>query len=355
MQHPTGHIAAIPISKLWSLSMPAVPASASTSPTRPDAATVRRAVASGLGRYYAERRSRVGPFVDRHFCLSGTARIHRAALGWDIARAPANLVLAGPQAGLKAAAAAARALGATKVGDALGSRDLLLKTAVAREVEWLIRTELLELPWAQGARVASRDALAAAILDDPAIAGPLARLLAELGERADEPGFAERLARALETYAGTRAAAAEIATGLLTLSAGALTLNKLTPGAVALGPALAGVVAQQSAISAFPLGMGLGSVWYGAFPAAPSMALVSGLTGGLVLGAATVAAFAGLVTDPVQRRLGLHRRRLLRLVDALERQTMDPSAPSYAVHDHYAARVLDLFDWLACAHRLVHF
>ncbi|MBV8839808.1 MAG: hypothetical protein JO000_25010, partial [Alphaproteobacteria bacterium] len=131
-------------------------------------------------------------------------------------------------------------------------------------------------------------------------------------------------------------------------------LNKLTPGAVALGPALAGVVAQQSAISTFPLGAGLGSLWYGAFPAAPSMALVSGLTGGLVLGASVVAAFAGLVTDPVQRRLGLHRRRLLRLVDALERQTMDPSAPAYAVHDHYAARVLDLFDWLACAHRLIH-
>jgi len=87
---------------------------------------------------------------------------------------------------------------------------------------------------------------------------------------------------------------------------------------------------------------------------APSVALVSGLTGGLLLGAAAVAAFAGLVTDPVQRRLGLHQRRLLRLVDALERQTADPSAPAYAVHDHYAARVLDLFDWLACAHRLVH-
>jgi hypothetical protein len=24
------------------------------------------------------------------------------------------------------------------------------------------------------------------------------------------------------------------------------------------------------------------------------------------------------------------------------------------VRDHYAARVLDLFDWLACAHRLIH-
>jgi hypothetical protein len=334
--------------------VPAVIASAPPSPDLPDAAAVRRAVAAGLRRYYAERRARVEPFVDRYFSLRGTARLHRAALGWDIARAPANLVLAGPQIGLKAAAAAARALGAARLGAALGARDLLLETAVAREVEWLIRTELLELPWVQGTRVATRDALGAAILEDPHLAGPLARLLAGLGERAGEPDVAERLARALETYGASRAAAAEIATGLLTLSTGALALNKLTPGAVTLGPALAGAVAQQSAISAFPLGAGLGSLWYGAFPAVPSAALVAGLTGGVLLGAATAAAFAGLVTDPVQRRLGLHQRRLQRLINALERQTADPSAPAFAVHDGYVARVLDLFDWLACAHRLVH-
>lgn len=323
-------------------------------PVLPDAARVRQAVGTGLHRYYAERRSRVGPFVDRHFSLRGTARIHGAALGWDIARAPANLVLAGPQAGLKAAGAAACALGATSVGKALGERDLLLKTAVAREIEWLIQTELLELPYRQGKRAATRDALGETILGEPDLAAPLAELLGAVGRRAEEPDFARRLTLALETYAGSRAAAAEIATGLLTLSAGAVTLNKLTPGAVTLGPALAGALAQQAAVSAFPLGAGLGSLWYGAFPAAPSMALVVGLTGGLMLGAATFAAFAGVVSDPLQRRLGLHQRRLLRLIDALERQTADPSAPAYAVHDHYIARVLDLFDWLGCAYRLVH-
>ena len=319
----------------------------------PDAPAVREAVADGLRRYYADRRARVGPFVDEHFSLRGTARIHRRALGLDIARAPANIVLAAPQAGLKIAAAAARAGGAKKAGAALAGRNLILKTAVAREVEWLIMTELLELPYTQGERVATPDALAATILNDPAIAAPLTRLLASVGERAGEPGFAEKLARSIETYAGSRAAASEITTWLLTTSAGALALNKLTPGAVALGPALAGALAQQAAIASFPLGAGLGSLWYGAFPAAPSLALVSGLTGGLVLGAAVAAAFAGIVTDPLQRRLGLHHRRLTRLINALERQTMDPSAPAYAVRDHYAARVLDLFDWLATAHRLV--
>jgi hypothetical protein len=65
-----------------------------------------------------------------------------------------------PQLGLKLAAAAAGALGAKAASAKLGARDILLKTRVAAEVEWLIATELLELPFSQGARVAQRDALA---------------------------------------------------------------------------------------------------------------------------------------------------------------------------------------------------
>lgn len=318
-------------------------------PTRTE---VEAIVADGIRRYFAARRARVRPFVDRHFSLAGTAAIHREALGWDVARAPANLLLAGPQAGLNAAASLARKLGAPAAARTLGRRNLLLKTRVARRIEWLVQTELLELPCRQGARVATRDALAETILDDPRLAAKLGAMLEAVGRRGDEPDFRQRLEQALTTYAGTRAAAAEIATGLATLGAGALSLKQLTPGAVTLGPALAASLAHEAAIASFPLGAGLGSLWYGVFPTAPSALLVGSLTGGLMLAAASVAAFAGLVTDPLQRRLGLHEKRLLRMLAALERQMLDPSAPDFAVRDHYVARLLDLFDWLGCAWRL---
>ena len=64
------------------------------------------------------------------------------------------------------------------------------------------------------------------------------------------------------------------------------------------------------------------------------------------------AAFAGVVSDPVQRALGLHRARLLRMLSALEQQFFDPAAPGFAVHDHYVARLLDLFDIVGAALRL---
>ena len=90
------------------------------------------------------------------------------------------------------------------------------------------------------------------------------------------------------------------------------------------------------------------------FPAAPSAVLVTGLTVGLMAAAAFFTAFTGVLTDPLQRRIGLHRRRLLRLVAALERQMRDPAAPAYALRDHYVARVVDLLDLLGSAWRLAH-
>ena len=158
----------------------------------------------------------------------------------------------------------------------------------------------------------------------------------------------------MTTYTATRAAAAEIATSLVTLGSGAMAVKQLTPAVATLASTLAGVLAQQAAIASFPLGAGLGGLWYGLFPAAPSLALTAGLTGGMVLAASSFAAFAGILADPLQRRLGLHQRRLLRMLDVLERQLRDPRAPAFAVHDHYVARLMDLFDILGCAWRLAH-
>jgi hypothetical protein len=318
----------------------------------PDAALARTAVHDGVVRYIAGRHGRVAPFVDRHFSLAGALRLHRAALGLDIVRAPLNLVMAGPQVGLHAASIAARSLGAPALAAALRRPRLLQRTAVAREIAWLLHTELLELPASEGRRVAARDALAEAILADPDLNARMQPMLATIGAASRDPALRVRIETAIADYAASRAAAAEITTSLCSLGTGAAALSKLTPGAMTLGPALAASLAQQAAVASFPLGGALGSLWYAAFPVAPSAVLLAGLTGGLMAGASVVAAFAGIVADPVQRRLGLHQRRLHRLIDALQRQLLDPQAPAFAVHDHYVARLLDLIDLVGAAYRL---
>jgi hypothetical protein len=313
----------------------------------------RRIVREAGRHYFESRRSRVDAFVDRHFSLIGSAAIHRKAVGWDMLKAPANIALAVPQLATKLAAAGAKAVSAERASAFLGSRNLMFDTAVGEEIEWLVITDLLELPFRQGEREARRDALTEAILSTPELQQTLNDALAAIGRHGDDPAFRQRLEAAMETYAGTRAAAAEITTALLTVGAGAIAVKQATPGVMTLGPALAAALAQQTAVASFPLGAGVGSLWYGIFPAAASPVLVGGVTGGLLAVSSIAAAFAGILADPVQRKLGLHQRRLHRLIDALERQwNAEREEAGFVARDPYVARLLDLFDLLGSAYRL---
>jgi hypothetical protein len=58
-----------------------------------------------------------------------------------------------------------------------------------------------------------------------------------------------------------------------------------------------------------------------------------------------------VVMDPLQRALGIHRRRLDRMLDALERNFQDEKAEAFVAREIYAARLLDLVDILRAVHR----
>ncbi|SIO51871.1 hypothetical protein SAMN05444722_2992 [Rhodovulum sp. ES.010] len=293
--------------------------------------------------YFAERRARVPGFVRERFGLRGTLRLHRHALGWDILKAPLNVMLSPVLILSRLAAWGAGRAGAPRIARWLASRRILLPTAVARATERAIVVDLLELPWDGPGRASERDALARAILANPT----LARLVATRREAGAVS------ARALSDYGGTRSAVAEMTTALGTIGAGAVAFQSLTPGMVSFAPGLAAVLAQQAAIAAFPLGGLLGSAWYGVFPAVVSPWLTAGLTLGLVALGALVAAFAGVIADPVQAALGLHRRRLNRLIDAMEDAFTGEGRRGFAAREHYLARLLDLSDAGLAAIRLL--
>ena len=231
----------------------------------------------------------------------------------------------------------------------LDSRRFFLATDVAREIEWRLFTELLELPYAERTRDVTRDALAETIAKDARID---AAVRAAGGSDARPEAFDAWLRNSIETYKGARISAADLANGLLSAGAGALAFHQVTPGMMSLGPVAAHAIVQHAAIASFPLGAGAGGVWYGLFPAAAPAAVTIGLTGGLIAASAVLTAFSGVVTDPVQRRLGIHRRRLNKLVDSLERALQGDAESRFTVHDHYVARVLDLLEGLSLAWRV---
>lgn len=300
--------------------------------------------ADGIDRYVASRRDRIDAFIDANYSLLGSLALHRRAFGRDLLRAPANAALVLPQAIVLGGAAVLSAVGGSRIARRLRGLNLSFETDVGRELAWRLHTDLLGLPYDDGRRRSLDDALAAAILADARLASLLAeteRMRASIGASAERQ---RQLRDILATYARTRDASAELLTNAVIAGAGGVALQQLTPGALSLGPALAGVLAQQAAIASFPLGVTAGGLWYSLFTATPSTGLVVGATGGVIALAALIAPFAGIVTDPLQRSTGLHRRRLQRLITAVGRTLHGSSDAGFRVRDHYVARIFDIVD-----------
>ena len=311
---------------------------------------IHTAVTEATGRYLVARRERVRPFTQRHFSFKGAARLNRRALGKDLLRTPANVAWVTPYLVSRGGAAVGRKLGLTRMANYLERLPPGFKTDVEREVEWLIYSELLELPFEQGERRCTRDALFEEILSQPAVNRLLSAELLKLDDLAHHQGFRKNLEDYLRTYTGSRIVAADLSGTLLNLAAGAAAFQKFTPGAMSMGSATATALAQHLAVSNFALGSTLGSLYYSAFPVAASTGLLVTTTGGLIVALGILTACTGIITDPIQQALGLHERKLLRLIDALEGK-LKGEGKGLKIHDAYVARVFDLWDLLHTATR----
>ena len=123
------------------------------------------------------------------------------------------------------------------------------KTEVQKEVEWLIVTELLELPHKQDKRLSKNDMLLTSILEQEMISNELHAMLTIIGARAEDSAFKEELSVKLKEYNTTRTATADLSGNILMMASGYLAFHKATPGAISGGTALATVMAQHVAIS----------------------------------------------------------------------------------------------------------
>jgi len=252
------------------------------------------------------RETEVRRFVRARYGLRGTLALHRHALGLDLLRAPVNVTLSPLFLLSRLGAALLRRIGARRAGDWLGQRRIFLKSDVAQRIE-----------------------------------ADLAGFVAELAEQGLAPPAApETVARAVSDYAETRNAVAEITTSLLVMGAGLLLFHRATPGVFSLVEPVAHLRAQTQAIENFALGSWAGRMWYGAFPRQLSGTelLLTGTI--LAMLASVVTTFAGLVADPVQTWTGTHRRRLLRLLQRLDRAEAAPGLE----REHVLARLGDLSD-----------
>ena len=157
---------------------------------------------AAVRRYIAGRRERIPDFVTRNFALNGSLELHRRAFGLDLVRAPYNVVAGAATVARDVGAAGLRIVGARRAAARLKSRNLFWKTQVARELEWRLHADLLELPLDQGDRRTDRDRLVEEALSDPRLAVHFDRLLTLVGERAGDGAFREKVRSAMQGYLG---------------------------------------------------------------------------------------------------------------------------------------------------------
>jgi hypothetical protein len=304
--------------------------------------------------YIDSRRKKVPAFVQTHFSLSGALKINRKAFGKDLIKAPVNLAWALPYTAIQVTSVLLKKVGFEKIDKLMQKIPAGLKTSVQEEINTLIFTELMELPNGKGRGKDVTDALLAEILDQPEVKSIFQDQLSLIMSKSQQEGFRESLEKRLKEYSLSRTAISELAGNIITLAAGAGMMGKMTPGGISFGTVLAATIAQQSAISGFFMGPTLGGLYYGIFPASASMGLAAASTSTVLATLAIFSAFSGIITDPVQARLGIHEKRLQRLIDSLENTLMDKGDSDLKLRVKYLARVFDILDLLkTAAHAII--
>lgn len=310
---------------------------------------VQQAFDRAVDRYIESRLDRVDDFVKRHFSFRGALKLHRKALGKDLYQGPLNIFWAAPYTATKAMAAVLRKCGVSRVSRYVDKLPRGFETNVQKEISWLIYTELLEIPYAQGQRRSTKDALLEYILDQPAVAAAMMKQLATIASRSSEPHFRQRLEQNLMEYGSSRTAASELAGSIVTLAAGAALFKKMTPGAMATGATIATALAHQAAVSHFFLGPTLGAIYYSIFPVTVSAGLLVATTGAVMAALSLVTSFAGIIIDPLQARLGWHQQRLKKFIRSLHRELTGTGDSRLELKTQYVARVFDILDLLKVA------
>ncbi|WP_417566590.1 DUF6635 family protein [Marinobacter sp.] len=300
---------------------------------------IEQAIRTGIERYFDDCRARVPAFIDRHFHYPGAIATNRMALGWDMLRAPINLLWAP----VYALASLVKFLTPNRTGlmwlHGLANRvPAGFTTRVQQHISHLILVDLLnngqEDPLLESYLIAELEAVYERHSCEPVDHQRFNKLI--------EPLVTDTLSQ----YRVTRTASADITNSITCTVLGAFAFQKFTPGGIGLGIVLASMLAKTLAARDFVLGETIGRWYYSVFPPEPSLATTASVMVAVMVTLAAFAALSGVIFDPVQAAVGLHRRRLHKLLDHLQRDVTLSTQSSFRPKDQFVARVLDTFDMI---------
>jgi len=312
---------------------------------------VTNAITNGVKRYIEQRRAMVDDFVIKHYSLKGAAKLHRHALGWDLVKVPINIILSVFNILMALVSFIADLVLPKSISNKIRKVPFVVKTKMDKELEQLIIHELLELPCSDVRPESRKDALMQAILDDKQLQKLFnTELDAFIANHPDARYSQKELLRKFTEYAAARTATADLASNAALLLYTKITMGAPAFGSLSAGTALASSITQSMAITEFWAGSFLGGLYYSHVGVTASLRLVISMTLLVTVALAILATFSGIITDPIQAKLGIHHKRLNEMLDSLEGDLLK-SDTKFSLKEKYAGRLFDLLDILSVAAR----
>ncbi len=186
---------------------------------------VEQAVKTGIESYANSRRKLISPFIEKNFSFKGAWQLNKHAFGKDLWRAPANLVYAPFVFLAKVCGIVSDKVGFKDTANYLQSLPSGFRTDVEQEIEWLLYSEFLELPYESAGRACKNNALLTYILAENSLVNLFEETLHPFAGMQNDSTFRSKLEEKLSTYVDNRKDVSELTTALMAISAG-LAANK---------------------------------------------------------------------------------------------------------------------------------
>lgn len=264
-----------------------------------------------IEKYILERRLQIQPFVERHFSIQETFEIQKNFFWADLLFNPLNALWSVPYLFTKKIVESLDKVGWSQLTPHFMRLPSGFKTQYQSEIESLIVKEVLGGDSAE-------NGLYLEMRGHPV----LAPLLNDKRFSNREYTGAVEIQLAMHSNSTSRMMLSDLAGSLLTLTAGWLFFGDHSLGVLGLGDRLARKLARDRAVSDFFLGEGLGTAFYRIFPPQPTVMQLVLATGIVGLMLTVFSHVAGILTDPLRKKLGLHDKKLHALLDDLEDRLM---------------------------------
>ncbi|MES9851972.1 MAG: DUF6635 family protein [Candidatus Thiodiazotropha sp. L084R] len=262
-------------------------------------------------------RERIPQFIKDNYAWPGAWHLNRRAWGWDIAIAPVNFILGFPNFLVRLMALLFEFLKLKRIAHWLNHLHLGFSTRIQQHLLSTLNNDLLKLPEYKKPQESSIHNLIISAASEPS-----------------------------KLYIQTRNVAADITAGTLAAILGLIFFHQFTPGSISAGSLIAKEIARDQAINGFLFGETLGKLYYTLAPVTPSINVILISLIVIMTIIAIVAAFSGIIHDPVQTATGIHQRRLNKLFDAIEESACSTLSKGYRPKDTFFGRVYDLIDWI---------